>query len=102
MPYTNVEKEQILRDIGDQSKVMVFCQRHMYFGEPDTAPTAGCKGCWLVYYTVLIGRTPPHLRAQRIAELTDLVHHINEEVEKGNFDVDLFNQPIVKIDKDAN
>jgi len=102
MAYSDAEKEQILRDIGDPKRVLVFCQKHMYFGEPETAPAAGCKGCWLVYYTILIGRTPPHLRAQRIEELRSLISHMNEEVEKGNFDIDLFNQPVVTVDRNAN
>jgi hypothetical protein len=66
-----------------------MCPKHMYFGPSkvaDTKPKQGCSECWLVYFLHDIASVPPSQREQRLEELTEVIHKLNEHVEKGTWD----------------
>lgn len=89
MPLNENEKQEFLAEALDSQKVTLYCKDHMYFGpskEKPMAPHLGCPQCWMVFYFHDMAQTAPHLREQRMEELTEVLHKVVEEVQRGTWD----------------
>lgn len=76
----------------------------MYFGPSkngtEAKPALGCPKCWFVLYFHDIATTPPEKRAQRLDELTEVIHHTVECVKQGKFDLNIDRH--AKIETESN
>lgn len=101
---TKEQAEKFLAEYFDPNKVTLYCAKHMYFGpggDKKIAPVSGCAKCWEVYFWHDIATCPPDSRLQRLEELTEVVHHMVESVEKGTFDFEPYLHPVIEIEKDG-
>ena len=98
--YSQAEREQLLAEVLDPNRIILICERHFYIG--DGPPTAGCSGCWSVYFTQLLAKTPPHLRDEQLDQLEALVNHMVESEEKGEAPISLYKYPKVEVERGSD
>lgn len=108
--YSEAEAEKILADAFDPTKVQIYCGLHNYYGAVSnpiggmhkvSQPHSGCPRCWYVFFFQDIAQTPPSQRQARLDELEEVIHHVVESVEKGEFDLKISDRPEISIEKDA-
>lgn len=101
MPLSEQEKNQYLSEAMDSQKVQLYCKEHMYFGpsrEQSIRPTKGCTQCWMVFYFKDIASAPPHMRAQRLDELEEVLHKAVELAQSGRWDININPHADIKIE----
>lgn len=85
-----------LKGIKD-GNVLLNCAKHRYVAahKRDTGVTVaippeshGCAECWKVYYITDYALTPLETQAQRLDELTEVIHHAVEFDKSGKFGAD--------------
>lgn len=103
MPLTEQERGDFLSEALDSKKVQIYCKLHNYFGPSKTAevkPNKGCAQCWMVFYFYDIATAPPHTRAQRLDELTEVVHKAVELAQSGKWDINIDPHANIKIESE--
>lgn len=100
--YTEKEREDILRDVLDPSKVQLVCGRHQYVGSETPPAPIGCKMCWQAYWIHKIATTPPHLRRERLEAAYRAVYDAVKMHERGDFDFEVFPHAGVEISKEPD
>lgn len=89
-----------LEEVLDPNKVMPMCGKHGYTPDKNMPPkTMGCKECWFAYFLHDIATTPSNLRMQRLEELEEVIHHLAEAQDSGNWDFKLFKHPQISVEK---
>lgn len=78
-------------------KVILYCADHGVLGK--NFPVHSCKNCWTIYYLKELAKKPPHLRAESLEKLVEMVHHMTEAADKGELDFQPFAHPRVEIEK---
>lgn len=99
--YTPRQAEDLLSEVMDKEKLTLFCGKHTYIASSIPPTAQGCKSCWECYYWYMIASTPPHLRAERLNQIEEMVAHAVEVVEKHEFDVKLYDRPVIHTEKNA-
>lgn len=96
------EQSNRLAEIMDPNKVTVYCGLHSYFGPSkngvETKPMQGCSRCWTVLYFYDIVNTAPERRAERLEELTEVLHKVTEMADKGTWDFEPYRHSKVEIE----
>lgn len=92
---TPQERDAYLAEALDPNQTVIYCHDHMYTGN-GTPPDIHCRKCAFVFHFKQIGKLPPHKRAEAVEKLYTVARHITEEVEKGTFNVNLFEKPIIE------
>jgi hypothetical protein len=92
--------EKLLAEAKDGQRVLICCEEHGYYpGSKLSHPQAlGCKYCvWArLYYD--FSQIPPDKREERSFQLEALVHHMTEDVERGTFDINVYERPQISIE----
>lgn len=103
MNFTNEQRDKMLKELNSPT-VHLCCEDHGFYpGKVTSLPMQfNCKYCTLAQFYYEFAKTPPHMRQQRLDELESLVHHMVEDLERGNFDISVFDHPQVTIEKDAS
>lgn len=100
MSFTEQEQQDIIREAMSE-RVNLMCGKHFYAGpsknNPEIKPHPGCSQCWQVYFIKDIASVPPSMRAQRLDELEEVLHHMNEMVEKGTWDFEPYEHAKIEI-----
>ena len=97
--YSEAEIKKIVAETSDPNKVTLVCDQHFYIGYGP--PVIDCPKCWMVYYMLLIAKTPAHLRGERLEQLESVVNHMAEDEDRGE-GIKLFRHPEVKVEKDSD
>lgn len=101
MTMTPKERDSYLLEALDPRKISIFCGLHDYHGPSKTnkeiKPFKNCSRCWFVFYLHDIASTPPHLRAERLSELEEVINHATELADKGKFDFEPYRHPKIEI-----
>lgn len=100
--YSQREKEAILEDALDPSRLQLVCGRHQYVAKEMPPESQGCKECWQAWWMHKIATTPPHLREQRLQEAERMVRNAVQMYEAGEYDFSPYDHPEIKIEKDVN
>lgn len=95
------DKLESMLDELDSEKINLYCSEHPdYQGAPEKKKN-GCAKCWTIYYIKELAGLPEEDRDEFLDRLESAVHHATELAEKGKFDVDIWDKPEIKIEKDA-
>lgn len=98
---TPQEQQAYIEQALDPNKISAYCGEHSYHGPSktnrDIKPFKNCARCWFVFYLHDMASTPPHLRAERLAELEEVIHHATELADKGKFDFEPYLHPKIEI-----
>jgi hypothetical protein len=107
----NLSKEETSRILGSakHAREEIYCAEHQFFpGKPtfglknDNQPALGCKSCSMARLMYDFATTPPHLRAERVAQLESLVPKLVKEVERlGKIDFEFYEHPQIQIENDG-
>lgn len=104
MAYTEKEQEAIIKEVMCPERVTLYCAKHFYSGpvknNPEIKPAKNCKECWNVYFWHDIASAPPHLRAERLAELEEVLAKVAEMVEKGTFDLQPYDHAKIEFSEE--
>lgn len=103
MEKTQAEKERLIAEVTDPSKVSLYCATHMYFGPEKhggrgVKPGIGCPKCIFVMYFHDLASTPPEKRGARLDELDEVLHHVVEEVKAGRWDFKPFERAQISLE----
>jgi hypothetical protein len=93
--------EKLLAEAKDGQRVLICCEEHGYYpGSKLSQPQAlGCKYCiWARLYWEF-SLVPPDKREERSHQLEALVHHMAEDVERGTFDISLYDRPRISVEQ---
>lgn len=97
MGLENVTMEQAAAMVAQSAnaKNNILCEEHGFFpGKPSlmsNPPVKGCKSCVMAVMMWDFATTPPHLQAERVAQLESLTHNLIHESETNpNFNPDAF------------
>lgn len=87
----------------DSEQVTLYCEDHPKYGGkfPPAPQKVGCSKCWTIFYIKHLASFPEADRAEMLDLLEGAVRKAAELAEKGKFDVELYDRPIIHIDKDA-
>ena len=96
-------KSQIDAEL-DSAKVVMVCAAHNYYGPSKLAkmrPATGCSKCWEIFYVHDLAAVSPDKRAERVAEIHEVITNLNRLVETGKFDYTPFLHAKVEYEKDG-
>ena len=96
---TQLEKDLMLSEVSDRTRVTLVCERHHYIAEGPPAETA-CADCWMVYYMKLYAQTPPSKRSESFGEWEKGIRDACQMEDEGTFDFVVFDRPIIKMEKE--
>ena len=99
--WTTQEVEKVLGEVLDKNKIQLICELHHYLGSSTPPQPIGCKHCWEAYYWHMIASTPPHLRAERLDQLSKSVQDACRMADRGEFDFEPFARPEITVQKDG-
>jgi hypothetical protein len=92
--------EKVLAEAKDGQRVLICCDDHNYYpGSKLSRPQMlGCKYCiWArLYYD--FSQIPPDQRELRSVQLEELVHHMGEDIERGTFDINVYDRPKISVE----
>jgi hypothetical protein len=91
-----------LEELMTDEKTALYCKKHSYASCKIPPNAVGCKDCWQAFYFYMIARTPPHLRAEKIELLIEVVKKAVELEESGKFDLELYDHPVIKVVPDID
>lgn len=75
----------------------VRCEKHNYFFNARPPETKGCAECWFAYYVGQRAMMKPSQMDIGLGELELAIHHMEDEIAKGDFDLQLLDAPIIEI-----
>lgn len=104
MSFTESEQRDILKEIIGSERVTLYCADHMYTGpvksNPAVKPAKGCPKCWQVYFILDLASVPPHMREQRLSELEEVLHKMNEMVDAGTWDFEPYEHAEIEFSEE--
>lgn len=103
MAYSEKDRAALAELAKDPRKVHVMCETHFYVGDYKIAPAKGCADCWNAYYFAGLANTPPDQQKQFVDELEAVVRGLVELAERKKMgELDIFQTPEIKIERDVN
>lgn len=104
MTLTEQDKRDVLKEVFDANRVTLWCKEHNYLGpikdRPEVTPHFGCPNCWKIFYIHELATTPPDKRAEKLAEIEEVMHKVVELVERGEWDVNIFPHAKIEIGRE--
>lgn len=92
---------KIKKNDGDEV-CYIRCEVHNWFADNKPPLVSGCTSCWMAYYFAQRALMKPELMDMGLEELETAIHHMQEEIEKGGWDLKLLDHPIVEINREEN
>lgn len=100
------EQSNRIEELMDPNKVTLYCGIHNYFGPSkggvQVKPALGCPRCCMVMYFYDIVNTAPERRAERLDELTEVLHKVAELSAKGKWDFTPYEHAQIENDLDIS
>jgi hypothetical protein len=86
---------------SDQQRVLICCDDHSYYpGSKLSRPQMlGCKYCIMARLYHDFSQIPPDQREERSHQLEALVNHMTEDVERGTFDITVYDRPKITVEQ---
>lgn len=104
MAYTRTEQEKLVAEAFDGQRVQFWCAKHNYFGpvkgKPEVVPGLSCPNCWKIFYIYEMMSTPPDKRREKLEEIEEVLHHVVESVEAGQWDFKPYEHAKIEIGKE--
>lgn len=94
-------KQDMLGEIFDKTKINVKCGQHFYFGpiksRPDIKPVMNCPDCWKVFYIHELATTAPAERRAKLEEIEEVMNHMVEMIQAGTWDFEPYAHAQIEI-----
>lgn len=98
------DKKQVAALLAEREgkRVLLCCDDHQFF--PDSRLSMpmqiGCKSCVMAQFFYEFANLPPDVRGERLDAIESVVHHMAEDIERGTFDINLFDRPKFEVIKE--
>ncbi len=99
--YSKAQADALLSEVMDKNRVLLACKRHSYVASETPPKPTGCVDCAKAYWWHKIASTPPHLRRERVEEAIRVIRAAVESYERGEFDFEVSERPIISTETDA-
>lgn len=95
----NTSMESLLAESNGQ-KVLISCDDHGYFpGSKLSRPQMiGCKHCVMARLFYDFAKMDPKKREESAEMLERLTHHMIEDLERGTFDINIYDRPQISVE----
>ncbi len=79
---------------GDKLTLFPYCEIHNWYYTGLPPLTHGCKECWMTFLFTQQAMLPKERKAENLDNLEEVMHHVVEAVERGEWDF----KPTLKTD----
>lgn len=99
----NTEKAKWIAELNNlDGTVLLKCDVHNFFpGHPNSEAKMGCPDCAYAELFHQVATTPPHKRAELVDQMERAIHHLCEDLDRGET-FQIFDHPEISYERDVN